>query len=133
MTTRLLMLTSSLFLAFIGITLSFFLQETASFFTKNAEPFTALLLQLTGGLYLGFALLNYMAKGVLLGGIYNRPIAMANFTHFLVTGLALLKGSAALQNPTVYWAISLLYLLFALSFGLVTFTHPATVKAVSEK
>jgi len=47
---------------------------------------------LLGALYVDFAMLNWMVKGSLIGNIYNRPVAVANFTHFLVGGLALAKG-----------------------------------------
>ena len=36
-------------------------------------------------------MLNWMAKGTLIGGIYNKPIAIGNFTHFTIGGLALIK------------------------------------------
>ena len=50
-----------------------------------------IVLQLLGGLYFGFGMLNWTAKGNLTGGIYSRPVAMGNLTHFVMGGLALLK------------------------------------------
>lgn len=74
---------------------------------------------------MGFAALNWMARGSLIGGIYNRPIAVANFLHFLVGGLALGKGAGtAAAPPTLVWGLAGGYALFATAFGLLLFRHP---------
>ena len=41
---------------------------------------------------LPFAMLNWMAKGVIIGGIYSRPIVIANLAHFLIGDLELIKA-----------------------------------------
>jgi len=33
-----------------------------------------------------------MAKGVIIGGIYSRPIVIANLAHFLIGDLELIKA-----------------------------------------
>ena len=45
-------------------------------------------MQIIGSLYFALAILNWMSKGSFIGGIYNRPIAIANLTHFVIAGLA---------------------------------------------
>jgi hypothetical protein len=127
MNTKILMSVSSIFMFSAGVIFSFFPQEVLKMAGETASPLVVLILQLIGALYLGFALLNRMAKGNLLGGIYNRPIAIGNFTHFLVAGLALLKGASGFENPYI-WVLAAVYAGFALAFGLVAFTHPAAVK-----
>lgn len=72
-----------------GIVLTFMPQEVASFL--NLPEATTILFQILGALYFGFAMLNWTAKANLIGGIYSRPVAIANFTHFLIGGLALAK------------------------------------------
>jgi|TARA_R110002051_G_scaffold173271_2_gene243631 hypothetical protein len=42
-------------------------------------------------LYLGFGILNRMAKGTIIGRIYNRPIAIGNLMHFEVGAIVLVK------------------------------------------
>ena len=72
-------------------------------------------------------LLNWRSKGSFIGGIYNRPIAMANLTHFVIAGLALIKG--VLANPSlsyVIWSIAIIYSIFAILFGIVAFKHPVS-------
>lgn len=129
MNTKLLMTLSGFFMAASGITLSFFPHEILQFADQPSSPVMDLMLQVMGALYLGFAMLNWMAKGNLIGGIYSRPLAIGNFTHFLVAGLALLKAASAIGSSPYVWALAIIYAGFALSFGFVTFTHPAKVKA----
>jgi len=68
-------------------------------------------------------MLNWMAKGAIIGGIYNKPIAIANFTHFVIGALALLK---AMSNPPPYFIVPLavVYSIFAILFGVIFFKHP---------
>lgn len=128
MNTRLLLISSSIFMAVTGLAFSFFPEEFLKTFNETGSPLNLLILQLVGALYLGFAMLNWMAKGSLLGGIYNRPIALGNFMHFLVAGLALLKSAPGLAIPQL-WGLTVIYAGFALAFGFVVFTHPKAVKA----
>jgi hypothetical protein len=84
-------------------------------------------MQIIGSLYFALAILNWMSKGSLIGGIYGRPIAMANLTHFVIAGLALIKG--ILANPSlsyVIWSIAIIYSIFAIFFGIVAFRHPVS-------
>lgn len=72
-------------MAILGISLEFAPHEILNYFeVSSAGSITALFVQLTGALYLGFAMMNWMAKAVLIGGIYARPLAVGNFSHFLI-------------------------------------------------
>jgi hypothetical protein len=110
-------------MAITGIILTFFPQEFASFF--NMADSNIILLQVLGGLYFGFAMLNWAAKANLTGGIYSRPVTIGNFSHFVIGGLALLKfGTHNTTNPYI-WVATILYLVFAILFGIVFFTSPS--------
>ena len=65
-----------------------------------------------------------MAKTVLIGGIYARPLCMGNFIHFTIAALALIK--AAMNNPHLkyVWVATIVYAIFAALFGIVLFTNP---------
>jgi hypothetical protein len=126
MNTKLLMSSSAVVMGIAGIILSFFPQETAGFF-KMAD-INIIILQLLGGLYFGFAILNWAAKANLIGGIYSRPVAMGNFTHFVIGGLALLKFATRNTTTTSVWIAVILYLVFAILFGIVLFTSPVMKK-----
>jgi hypothetical protein len=74
-----------------------------------------------GALYLGFAMLNWMAQGNVIGGIYSRPVAMANFTHFMIAGLALSKAVVTGEHPPALLAAALVYGVLAVLFAYVAF------------
>ena len=118
------MMASALGLAVLGIVFSFLPLELLAYLGQSIESEMGLMLQLAGALYVGFAMLNWMAKGILIGGIYARPVAIGNLTHFLVGGLALLKtqlgGGATLEG----WLLTGFYLLFAGLFGWIMMMHP---------
>jgi hypothetical protein len=125
MNTKLIMTASALFLGIIGITLTFFPLEMANLSGISAVKTFQLLLQLLGALYFSFAMLNWMAKGAIIGGIYNKPIALVNFTHFFIGALALIKALTANNAlPAGAWGLGLLYLAFAVVFGLLIFGNP---------
>ena len=76
-------------------------------------------------LYLGFGILNWMAKGTLIGGIYNRPIAIGNLMHFGVGAIALVKISSNIQiHSEIIISLSAVYVIFALLFAYVFRTNP---------
>lgn len=128
MNTKILMSLSSLFMAAAGAIFTFLPQEILKISGESAGPFVVLIMQLIGALYFGFAMLNWMAKANLLGGIYSRPIAIGNFSHFLIASLALLKGASGVENSTYTWLAAAIYTGFAIAFGLVVFTNPKAVK-----
>ena len=127
MNTKSLMTISAMILALIGISLIFLPKEILDYLELSVSETLQLLMQIIGSFYFAFAILNWMSKGSIIGGIYNRPIAMANLTHFVIAGLALIKGIVA--NPSlsyVIWSIAIIYSMFAIFFGIVAFRHPVS-------
>ncbi|WP_347157713.1 hypothetical protein [Pontibacter chitinilyticus] len=124
MRTKLLMSASAGVMALTGIGLTFLPDEILGYFDVSPTALLPLILQVLGALYFAFAMLNWMAKGNLIGGIYSRPVAIANVTHFVVGGLALLKGAVANPGFTSLWVAGAVYSLFAILFSSVLFRHP---------
>jgi hypothetical protein len=122
MNTKLLMSASAVVMGITGIILSFFPQEFVTLFKMTDT--NIIVLQLLGGLYFGFAMLNWAAKANLTGGIYSRPVAIGNLTHFVIGGLALLKYATRNITTTYIWIAVIIYLVFAILFGFVLFTNP---------
>ncbi len=134
MNTKSLMTSSAIILALIGISLIFFPKEILDYFELSTSDTLELLMQIIGSFYFAFAMLNWMSKGSLIGGIYNRPIALGNWTHFFIAGLALIKG--VLANPSlsyVIWSIAIIYSIFAILFGIVLFKHPISENKINNK
>lgn len=125
MNTKLLMISSAITLAVIGIVLTFLPKEILAYLGMNISKTLELIIQITGAFFLAFAMLNWMTRASLIGGIYNRPIASANFTHFFIAGISLIKGVIANPSlPYAFWIIAIVYSIFALLFGIVIFRHP---------
>ena len=125
MNTRWLMIISAVTLGAAGIILTFMPKEIAQFLNMP-EP-TSFIFQILGALYVGFAMLNWTAKANIMGGIYSRPVALGNFTHFLIGVLALMKMAVHDSHWSIGWLFAIPYALFTLLFGLVLFAHPAAI------
>ena len=122
--TRLLMTLSALVLAALGLPCVFAPEIVLASITGSTAPGPELIVQITGALYFGFAGLNWMGRGSLIGGIYGRPVAIGNLMHFLVGGLALIKAASSAPASALLWPLSILYLLFALCFAVIVFGNP---------
>jgi len=129
MKTRLVMAASSLFMAVAGICATFLPQEIAARLGESSSSTLPLGIQVLSALYLGFAGLNWFAKDSLIGGIYNRPVAMGNLLHFTVGALALVKALFVTPPTAALMSIAAIYAVFAVAFALIFFTSP--VKAAT--
>jgi len=125
MNTRIIMTTSAVFLAIIGISLTFFPVEIANYLVFGVESILILVLQVMGGLFFGFAMLNWMAKESVIGGIYNKPLVTANMAQFVVGGLALLKDLIHHPDkPPIIWILTGFYTIFGLLFAILFVRSP---------
>jgi hypothetical protein len=117
MNTKLVMTSSAILMGLVGILFTF-LPEIV-----QPQWGNAIVVQILGALYFGFAMVNWMSKANLIGGIYNRPLAVGNLSHFLIAALALIKISMR-GTTTIIVTAALIYSLFAIAFGYILFTHP---------
>ena len=108
----------------LGVAASFIPQELLNGIGLPSTPLSALGVQIAGALYLGFAMMNWMSRTVVIGGIYARPLAMGNFSHFAIAALALMKAASANTQIQFVWPATILYAIFAVLFGVVLFTTP---------
>lgn len=132
MNTKIVMTASAIILCASGIVLTFAPEIVISNLKLEPNKMSILLGQIIGGLYFAFGMLNWMSKGNLIGGIYNRPIAIANLSHFLIVGLAITKGTISNPDlPYILWVASFVYLLLAVLFWTILRTHP--INSADEK
>ena len=125
MNTKQLMSLSAIFMAAVGGCATFLPQEILVRWGCDRGGATVLLIQAAGAIYLGFAILNWMARSNLIGGIYSRPVAVGNLLHFAVVAITLLKvviGGSLRTSEVIVGCV--IYSVFAVWFGLVAFTHP---------
>ena len=125
MNTKMVMTSSALFYAIIGIILSFLPNEIADYLNVEYNIVTILFLNIMSALYLGFGILNWMAKGTSIGGIYNRPIAIGNLMHFGVGAIALVKVISNIQTHSeIVISLTVVYVIFAILFVYIFRTNP---------
>ena len=117
------MISSAALMAVIGLGMSFMPQEVLGMHGTVPDNATVLLLQMAGAVYLGFAMLNWAARGVLIGGIYARPVAAGNFLHFVMVAITLIKAAIAFSVVPLAMSAAV-FSLFAIWFGIVLFKPP---------
>lgn len=125
MNSKYLMVASAVFTGILGIVASFMPQEALNYTGVAPSETLTLVVQVLGALYIGFALMNWMAKAVIIGGIYARPLAMGNFAHFVIAAIALIKVLLT-NTPSPYlWLAAILYSIYAVLFGIILFNNPS--------
>ena len=130
--TRLLMSASAVALGVLGLSCLFAPDIVLGQFGLVASGPAMLIVQVTGTLYLGFAALNWMWRGNLIGGIYARPVAIGNLLHFMAASLTMIK--VVWRGPEiqiVLW-LAVLYSILSVSFAIVLFRHPLRSPAGDE-
>tara|TARA_B100000809_G_scaffold63705_1_gene60469 strand:+ start:1278 stop:1676 length:399 start_codon:yes stop_codon:yes gene_type:complete len=125
MSTKAIMITSTFFLGLTGAILTFIPNEISSYLDITENPISTISFQLLGALYLGFAMINWMTKDALIGGIYNKPLVVANLLHFTVGTLALGRLLSEIEiQSTIIISITTIYAILALLFGYMFRTNP---------
>ena len=125
MKTKFLMTSSALFCGIIGILLLFLPNEIAEYLNVEPTIISILFLKILSALYLGFGILNWTVKGSLIGGIYNRPIALGNLLHFVVGSIELVKVISNIQiHREIIIFLTALYIIFGVLFAYVLKNNP---------
>ena len=122
---RLILTAAALVFFASGIAAMFAPDELGRLLDESASPGLSLAIQLVGSGLLGFACLDWMSRGNRIGGIYARPIGIANMV--LCTTAALALGKAAQQSAAIA-GLSLLVGAFALAFAWLVFVHDPLAK-----
>ncbi|HSM12680.1 MAG TPA: hypothetical protein VLA66_01305 [Thermoanaerobaculia bacterium] len=82
------------------------------------------LLQLVAGLLFGFAMLNWMSRNGRVGGIYNRPLVVANFAQAAIVTATLARVLPGSGAPWIAWAALAIWLPVGLGFLAKLFRGP---------
>lgn len=123
---------AALLLGVLGVVLSFLPQELFQLFNEPTGTFGILSVKLLGLCMIGLSAINWMSKDRLIGGIYNRPLALANTLHFCIGAVILIKTLMV----TFYWSLFILsffYAVFGVAFFKIMFTTPKQVAKNSEE
>lgn len=123
MKTKWLMSSSAVMMGLLGVAGTFIPEEISVILGIDPSPITLILLQIIGGLYLGFAMLNWFTRSARIGGIYNKPVVLGNLIHFIVVLFAVIRQLAE-QFHFIFVILTFVYLGFAVWFTLVMRSNP---------
>lgn len=118
MKTKWLLSSSAVIMGLVGLAGTFIPEEILKTLGIDPAPVTLILLQIIGGLYLGFAMLNWFTRSALIGGIYNKPVVLGNLMHCIVVFFALIRHLAE-QFHFLLLILTFIYFGFAVWFTLV--------------
>jgi hypothetical protein len=114
---------SAVLMAVLGLITSYFPDKVLETHGTVPDGPTMLLIQMMGALYLGFAVLNWTARGAIIGGIYARPLAFGNFLHFAMVAVMLMRE--AIDHGVIQLATSAaVFGAFAIGFGVLLYRMP---------
>ena len=96
---------SSAVLALGGIALLFASDTLLPAVIAGFPPIAAWLGQLLAAAWLALATLNWLQRNLRMGGIYGRPIVLANLALYFITALSLVRAAIDGETPPVVWAV----------------------------
>lgn len=123
---NLLLTASALVYLIATLPLLFAPDETLALAGAESTPLARTLLQLLAGALFGYFMLAWMNRYSRIGGVFGRPVAMANFIFTAIAALTLgrlLPGAAPSWFLLVSFAATTV---LAIAFGATLFRSPAT-------
>jgi len=118
---------SALMLAVLGLAGTFLPQEILAGIGAPPLGLLTAIVQWLGALLVAFAMMNWMVKDGLVGGIYNRPVALGNLLHFAIGAITFVKVLVSDQisgRQLPFVIVTAIYVAFALAFAVVVFGSP---------
>ncbi len=88
-----------------------------------APPLLHWLLELLGGALMGLAIMNAMQRYAMVGGVYGRPLLLANLTLLSIGGLSSLRLWRTTGDQRILIAAVILCALLA-AYGRLLFKSP---------
>ena len=87
-------------------------------------PAAAWLGQWLGAAWLGVAAMNWLQRAAMLGGIYGRPIVLANLALYFVSALSLLRALLGGAAPPAAWWVLVPAAVLAVAYGTLLLRGP---------
>jgi hypothetical protein len=123
---NLLLTVSALIYFAAAVPLLFAPDELLAFAGAPLSALDAGLLQVVGSAVFGFSMLNWMSRYTRTGGIYGRPLVMANLAHSASAALLLGKMASRAGFPVGVVVPLGIYAVVAVGFGIAMFSSPPT-------
>ena len=124
MTSALITRTSAALLAGGGIVLLFVSDSIMPALAPGFPGHATWLGQLVGAGWLAIAGLNWLSKSTLIGGIYGRPLVMANLVVYFIGSMVLLRALRDPATPPALWWVAAPHVVMAGVYGVVLFRGP---------
>lgn len=124
METRLVMITSALLLLAHGLVLLFAPELLLHWFSLGNSPEGSMAAQLFGAALVGLGLMNWTARGLVLGGIYGRALVFGNFAYTLISFFVGIRARVAGIGNAYFWIEVGVFLVYAFVFGVMLFQGP---------
>ena len=124
MNTKWVMITSACLFLANGIVLLFDPELLLGLFHLTNNPEVAVIAQLFSAALIGFGLMNWTSRNLVLGGIYGRAIVYGNFAHSLIGFLASFRARLSGFGNDYFGIEIVFYLAFAFAFGIMLFKGP---------
>lgn len=125
-TNRLLVVISAVY-AVSGLALLFVPELILAQATAVVPPIAVWLIGILGGALIALALLNWFQRHTMMGGIYGRPLLLANLmltTNVAFSSLRMWRD----QHAMAYAIIGLVAVVFVVAFGRLLFGKPAALR-----
>ena len=79
--------------------------------------------QLLGAAWLGLAALNWINRRLILGGVFGRPIVLANAIHYFISAMVLIR--AVIRQPEAFVELAAVpAITLAVAYGALLFRGP---------
>ena len=115
---------SAIVLALGGVALLFAPDVILPALVPGFPPSAAWLAQLLAAAWLGVAALDWLQRATLLGGIYGRPVVLANLALYFIGDLAVLRALREPDAPRALWIIAVPATLLAIAYGALMLRGP---------
>jgi len=107
-----------------GIVLLFAPELLFRLFDLSGSPEGAVTAQLFGAALISLGLMNWTARGLVLGGIYGRALVYGNLVYSLIGFFVGIRARLSGFSNEYFWAEVVLYLAFGMAFGVMLFRGP---------
>jgi hypothetical protein len=124
MTSPLVTRATALLLALGGIVLLFAGDVVLPLLVPDIPAGSGWVAQTVAAGWLAMAALDWQHRGILLGGIYGRPVTYANVVLHTVTSLSLLMAALRPGATALLWGPCLVFLALAVAWGILLVRGP---------
>lgn len=115
---------SAALLALAGLALLFAADVILPQLAPGFPPGASWIGQLLAAAWIGLAALNWLNRGVMMGGIYARPVVFANAVLYFISELSLLRAAMRGGAMAPVWGAVLIFGVMAVTYALLLFRGP---------